>query len=65
VIAGGLAVGIVASRLLKASSAERYRSTYGGTTSRGRAGTLPVGNGYSANPVGSSQPGIGGAAEVR
>ncbi|HEX8074135.1 MAG TPA: hypothetical protein VF545_04075 [Thermoleophilaceae bacterium] len=44
VVAGGLALGFVASRLLKASSGERYRTRSGSpasTGSNGSAGQLP------------------------
>jgi ElaB/YqjD/DUF883 family membrane-anchored ribosome-binding protein len=39
VAAGGLAIGFLASRLLKASSSERYRSTTGNVSTRGSLGT--------------------------
>ena len=41
VVAGGLALGFAASRLLKASSSERYKSSLGDSPSR----SLPSGNG--------------------
>jgi hypothetical protein len=40
VVAGGLFLGFAASRLLKASSTERYRSTPGGSSQQG--GTAPT-----------------------
>ena len=49
VVAGGLALGFAASRLLKASSSERYKSSLGDSPSR----TLPSGNGVAAGHGGS------------
>jgi len=53
VIAGGLALGFVASRLLKASSQQRYMRT-ANTRRQLSPTTTPQGNGFSTNPVGSS-----------
>jgi hypothetical protein len=58
IAAGGLALGFVASRLLKASSSERYRQTSGsGYTPRAEmpstAGTVPVTVTERREPVGA------------
>src|SRR4051794_41456349 len=54
VAAGGLALGFVASRMLKASSSRRYESTTGRTETRPAAGQLPPPGGpTSAPPVGT------------
>jgi hypothetical protein len=62
VIAGGLALGFVASRFLKASSGERYRTSLQGRSAAPRQlETRMPGNGHSGGPIGTmsagSQPG--------
>jgi len=56
VIAGGIALGFVAARFLKASSSERYRTSISTRPAEYWArqpARRPRGNGYSENPVGS------------
>jgi hypothetical protein len=55
VVAGGVALGFLASRFLKASSSERYRSAYERTGVSNELGrSTGAGNGHSVNPVGST-----------
>jgi len=54
VIAGGVSLGFVASRFLKASSGERYRSSVEGRSTAPRElETGPAGNGLSDGAIGS------------
>ncbi|MEA2384369.1 MAG: hypothetical protein QOH72_4340 [Solirubrobacteraceae bacterium] len=48
VAAGGLALGFVASRLLKASSSQRYEQRAGASATTGTAGQLPPAGGTTA-----------------
>ena len=76
VVAGGLAIGFAASRLLKASSTERYRSSASGGNGRrapvsapnggpgvARPGHVPAGSSFETAQAGSPGPGnsVGGA----
>jgi ElaB/YqjD/DUF883 family membrane-anchored ribosome-binding protein len=54
VVAGGIALGFVASRMLKASSGERYRATQasnGGTLGSNGGGTYPAASGVAQGPL--------------
>ncbi len=56
VLAGGLALGFAASRFLKASSRERYRSSRPLDTPTSSSATA-YGNGHTTHPVGSTPAG--------
>jgi hypothetical protein len=60
VVAGGLALGFAASRFLKASSSERYRSRDGGSAGYGTPAPTPApatdGRALSAPPAGAVPP---------
>lgn len=66
VAAGCFAIGFVASRVLKASSSERYRGRSEVASPPRRLPAVPgPGNGHSANPVGSTGAGAVPGAGVR
>lgn len=54
VLAGGLALGFAASRFLKASSQDRYRSSSSPSHAPAVSPRALSGNGHSTNPVGST-----------
>ena len=67
VIAGGLALGFMASRFLKASSGERYRTSIQGHSAPPRQlETSMAGNGQSGGPIGSMSAGsqLGGEEQI-
>jgi hypothetical protein len=58
VIAGGLAIGFAAARVLKASSSDRYSTSR--TSGRQQLPRSTPSNGHSTNPIGSSAQGVSG-----
>jgi len=62
ILAGGLALGFAASRFLKASSEDRYRTSSRPTPMPAQPPRTLSGNGHSTNPVGSTgSPTAGGS----